>query len=862
MTQDHNTYQVCIDIGGTFTDCLVADAAGEIKMFKSPTTPGAFERGFINVLHLAAADYGLAPADFLSRVGMIVHGTTVSTNALVERKVGQAGMIVNQGHRDALMLREGPRKGAFQWKLDYPDPFVPRNLTREVAGRMDARGRELVALDEDAVVRAAADLRRAGANSVAVGLLWSVANGDHECRVREIVEREWPGVPVTLSHEVNPVPREYRRFIAAAIDASLYPVVSAYVSELTQALEREGYRGELLIANCVGGMMPAEEVIRRPIYSVMSGPTLAPIAAKALTVEQDVIVGDMGGTTFDVSALRDRQLIITPEAVINEDLLGIPKVDVRSIGAGGGSIAWVDEGGLLQVGPQSAGARPGPACYGQGGTEPTVTDANVLLGIIDPDFFLGGGIALDRGLAEAAVGRIAESLGVGLIEAAYAIYTTSNHNMVTAIEDITVREGIDPRESYFVSGGGGTACHIAEMAEVLGLKRYMIPKYAAGLSAFGGLISDLRWEASRTFHTSDQRFDFAAVERILEALRTEGEAFLTTAGIAAAERSFEYSFKGRYEYQSWDIDVTFSPEEGLSTQEDVARLAADFHQMHERIYSIKEEDDTVEMTTWTVRAIGHRPVADLWRRSRLPAQSGAVEAKSRRPVYLGPDRGLVETPVYDGHALGSGASIAGPCVIEETAFSALLLAGHDAVGRRSRQLSRHHYRLDPKSRKNGARHERCHRQANGRNRAGGFSQRPLSDRHPEEPLRGGGARDDQRGDEVEPLGRDQERPRPELRHPDLRPQAGLHRGGPADPCHRHGGHDAPDHRAVRRRDRGRYLPEQLSLHRRHAPCRHDPLHAGLLRRRAAVLGGGAVPSRRYRRARSLDLPATRGDALS
>ena len=679
MTEGHMRYQVCIDIGGTFTDCLVADETGEIRIFKSPTTPGAFEEGFINVLRHAAEGYGLVTDGFLARVDMIVHGTTVATNALIERKVGTAGVIVNEGHRDVLMLREGPRKGAFEWKLDYPDPFVPRNLTRTVAGRMDARGRELVPLDEAAVVRAVADLRRAGATSIAVALLWSVANGAHERRVREIVEREWPGVPVTLSHEVNPVPREYRRFIAAAIDASLFPVVSAYTSKLTEALEREGYGGELLIANCVGGMMPAEEVMRRPIYSVMSGPTLAPIAAKALTVDRDVIVGDMGGTTFDVSALRDRQLIITPEAMINDDLLGIPKVDVRSIGAGGGSIAWVDEGGLLRVGPQSAGAKSGPACYGQGGAEPTVTDANVLLGIIDPDFFLGGEIKLDRQLAEQAVGRIAEALGVGLVEAAYAIYTTSNHNMVTAIEDITVREGIDPRESYFVCGGGGTACHIAEMAEVLGLKRYMIPKFSAGLSAFGGLISEVRWEASRTFHTSDRRFDFAAVNPILEGLRVEGETFLDRAGIDAARRSFEYSFKGRYEYQSWDIDVTFAPNGGIASQDDVAALAAAFHRMHERIYSIKEETDTVEMTSWTVRANGHRPVADLWRKSRHAAQAGAPEPKSTRPIHLSASQGLVETPVFDGHALGPGARLAGPCLIEETTFTALLLPRHDAA---------------------------------------------------------------------------------------------------------------------------------------------------------------------------------------
>ena len=439
-------FQVCIDIGGTFTDCLVSEGAGEIRIFKAPTTPGAFHVGFMEVLKVAAEGYGRAAGDFISEIEMIVHGTTVSTNALVEGKVATVGLIVNAGHADVLVLREGPRKGAFEWRLDYPDPFVPRRLTRTVGGRIDARGRELVALDEADVGAAVDHFRRMQVQAIAVGLLWSIANGDHERRVGEIVAAQWPEVPVTLSHRLNPIPREYRRIISAATDAALYPIVSDYIAALQRGLTAAGFGGELLMANCVGGMMPPADMVAQPIYSVMSGPTLAPIAAQALTPERDVIVGDMGGTTFDVSALRDHQLIVTPEAYINDDMLGIPKVDVRSIGAGGGSIAWVDVGGLLRVGPESAGAEPGPACYAKGGTAPTVTDANVLLGILDPGFFLGGRIALDRAAAEGAVGTIAERLGIGLLEAAYAIHTTSNHNMVAAIEDITVREGINPRE--------------------------------------------------------------------------------------------------------------------------------------------------------------------------------------------------------------------------------------------------------------------------------------------------------------------------------------------------------------------------------------------------------------------------------
>ena len=669
------SFNLCIDIGGTFTDCVVADDKGELHIFKSPSTPGEFEKGFINVLGVAADYYGLSLGDFLGLVQSIVHGTTVATNALVEGKVGRVGFIANEGFPDILTLREAPRKRSFQWQLHYPEPFVPRNRTFTVAGRMDANGSEVTPLAEADVRAAVAHFQKMEVEAVGVCLLWSIVNGAHERRVREIIQEEWPGIPVTLSHELNPIPREYRRAISAVIDACLHPIVSSYVDVLQKALHDNGYQRELLMANCVGGMMPPEEMIRRPIYSVMSGPTLAPMAAQHLTDEPDVIVGDMGGTTFDVSAIRAGQMIVTPEAMIGEDMLGIPKVDVRSIGAGGGSIAWVDVGGLLRVGPQSAGARPGPACYGQGGTDPTVTDANVILGIIDPDYFLGGRIKLDRPAAEKAVGRIAEQLSIGLIDAAYAIHTTSNHNMITAIEDITIREGINPRDSYLVCGGGATACHIGEMAAVLGMDRFMIPKFSAGLSAYGGLISDIRWEESAVLHTDDRRFDLQGINAILDGLRERGWKFLDRARVAEENRRFEYAYHGRYEYQSWEIEVPFELSGGRLGDGDLARLVEGFHEMHERIYTIKDEDDTVEFTTWKVRAIGTAQGREQRRGRTSAAQAGAPTPKLHRPVYIHDQGGMTDVAVYEGDRLGAGARIEGPAVIEEETFTSLILSG-------------------------------------------------------------------------------------------------------------------------------------------------------------------------------------------
>ena len=667
-------YRVSIDIGGTFTDCVVVDESGVQRIFKTPSTPGEFERGFMNAISLAAETHDLGVDAFLANTDRIVHGTTVATNALIEGKIPRVGLICNEGFRDILTLREAPRKQPFRWRVDYPEPFVPRARTFGVKGRINAYGEEIIPLDDSEIHLVIDALRSLKVESVAVCLLWSIMNGVHERRIREILNDEWPTLPVTLSHELNPIAREYRRTISSVIDASLQPIVSTYVSRLEAVLRTSGYKNALMIANSLGGMMPPEEIQKKPIYSVMSGPTLAPMAAKRICDEPDLVVVDMGGTSFDVSAIRGGQVIVSPEAMLTEfDMLGIPKIDVRSVGAGGGSIAWVDVGGWLRVGPESVGASPGPACYGSGGVKPTVTDANVVLGLIDPNYFLGGRMKLDKTAAENAVQEVADMLGASLLDASYAIHSTVSHNMIAAIEDITIKEGIDPRESYFVAGGGATACHMAEMARALDIKRFLIPKFSAGLSAFGGLISDIAWEESATLVTDAVNFSLEKTNNLLSDLRQQGTEFLYRSGVDEKDWRFEYSFLGRYQYQSWEIEVPFFLQNDKLKINNIEHLVEQFHTMHERIYTVKNPDDLVEFTTWKVRAIGKNNIFEsgLLHNPKTDNEDSPVR-RSERQAYLPDAGGMLELPVYSGEDIYPGNLIKGPALIEEETMTIFL----------------------------------------------------------------------------------------------------------------------------------------------------------------------------------------------
>ena len=553
--------RACIDIGGTFTDlAVVNDSDGQLRVFKSSTTPEDYASGVLDCLKLAAEYYDLDLSRLLEdcstdRGGSVAFGTTIATNALITGNVAKVGLICTRGHRDILTFREGGKEDPFDWDLDYPDPYIPRYLTQPVVERLDAQGNVLQSLDEVSVRQSVKKLLDYGVEVIAVALLWSMVNPIHEERIGRIITEMAPGLPMVLSHQVNPIPGEYRRTISTAVNASLIPIVGPYIKTFDEKLRNLGYGGKLSVISCLGGILSLKDTETKPIYVVDSGPTGAPVAGLLFTEQEynrrDVVTCDMGGTSFDVSRVTDGVIAYTSEAKVGFDYLGVRKVDTKSIGAGGGSIAWVDPGGLLHVGPQSAGAQPGPACYQRGGDRPTVTDANLVLGYLNPNNILGGRMELNRDSAHGAVERqIAKPLGIPVEEAAFTIWNTVCMNMTDAIRTITSWEGIDPREYVFVSGGGAGGMHIIPMLGELEVGDLIIPKAAGVLSAVGGLASDMVCEFQLNLDTETASFNFEAVNNVLDGLRTMGEQFLASNRIPEQMRKLEFR---------WTLDTFPSP---------------------------------------------------------------------------------------------------------------------------------------------------------------------------------------------------------------------------------------------------------------------------------------------------------------
>jgi len=677
------SYRLCIDIGGTFTDLVVLDDKGRVSMFKSPTTPDNYEEACIDTLKQAAEHYSFPLSRFIeqcssSHGGYFAHGSTVSTNAIIEGKVAKTGLICTRGFRDILTAREAGKEEPYNWQMEWPKPYIPRYLTMGVTERINAEGGIETPLDEDDVRRAVRYLKSYNVNAIAVALLWSIANPVHEIKIGKIIELECPGLPYSLSYSVNPCIREYRRTSSAAIDASLKPLISNYISSLQNRLEAIGYKGELSMLTSSGGIISADELKARPVYSVGCGPALAPnagrlIAARELGVD-NVITTDMGGTSFDVTCITGGEVVVSREALVGGHMLGINKVDNKSIGAGGGSIAWVDRGGLLHVGPQSAGAVPGPACYGKGGNEPTVTDANVALGYLDPGYFLGGRMKLDADLAGKAIQqKVAGPLKLSIQEAAYAIWGAVNASMVNVIQDITVWRGIDPREYLVVSGGGAAGLHIGAIAGELGLKKILIPKVAGTLSAYGGAFADIISEFSASKFTDSTGFDFEGINHVLEELEGRAEDFLGRMEVPKGQRKLNFYVEAHYPYQVWELSV---PLRGRRIKSDVQlkQLVNDFHNMHEKVFTVKAPEQFIEFVYWRVKAIGEMKAPEAL---KLPKGSESVAGalKGKRKAYFRDLGGIADTPVYDGSRLGSGNRITAPAIIEEPTTTVLVMPG-------------------------------------------------------------------------------------------------------------------------------------------------------------------------------------------
>jgi len=661
-------FLVAVDTGGTFTDIVVHDEKGRLNLFKAPTTPANLVGGIFDAISRAAEGYHLPLSEFLEATDRLIHGTTVATNAVLTGTIAKTGLICTKGFRDILLTRTGGKPPGTMFKhMNYPEPYIPRYRTLGVKERINVDGEIETPLDEDDVRAAIRQFKKWKVEAIAVCLLWSIVNSVHEKRVAEIIREEWPQGYYSLSHEVNPVLREYYRTSTTAIDASLKPALSRYLGRLEEQLKENGYTKRFLIVNSNAGVMTSSEMAYSPIYSVKSGPCTGPAAAWALVeaegLPNNVIVADMGGTSFDVSVITAGEILSTLVSSIRTYHYSNPSVDVATIGAGGGSIGWLDPGGLIHVGPQSAGALPGPACYMQGGKEPTVTDADVVLGYLNADYFLGGTMRLDPKLSEKVIRKkLAEPMGMEIAEAANLMYTVVNQNMVSSIEEVTIRRGIDCREYTMVASGGAGAVHCAAIARELGMNKIIISKLAAGLCAFGALSSNLKIERAQSYITLTDDFDYEGVNNVLDALEKDADAFLMEAGVSPEARKVEFILAARYPYQAWEIDVIL-PWRRI-TPEVIPQLIDLFHETHEATYGYHEEGSAVECVNWLVRAIGLMPKISL---PDIPFATQDISSamKGKRKVYFGKKKSFIETPIYDGSILRYGHKVPGPAIIEE-----------------------------------------------------------------------------------------------------------------------------------------------------------------------------------------------------
>ncbi len=671
-------YRISVDTGGTFTDIVVATSDGALHIGKALTSETRAFTGIEAGLAQVASELGVGAREILAEAEVLTYGTTRATNAIVEQKTARTAFFTTAGFPEILLLREGGKPDPFR-HIPFPKPYIPRHLTWEIDERVDSEGDVYRPLDEESVVRALDAAGDVGCEAVAVCLLWSILNPMHELRIGEIIRERLPSTPFTLSHELNPVVREYRRASSTAIDASLKPLMQSYVTKLEEDLREAGFSGHLLIATSYGGSWRPADIVAKPAYSVGSGPSMAPVAAVTYAetdLETDnVIVCDTGGTTFDVGLISGGSINYTAETWLGGrwvgHITGLRSVDVKSIGAGGGSIAWLDPGGLLRVGPHSAGADPGPAWYGQGGTAPTVTDAAVVLGYLEPTQFLGGRLALDVNAARSAIQTIATPLGMSVEEAASSALVVSVENIVAAIREITIAQGIDPREVAIVAGGGASGLTIGQIARELGCREVLVPRTAGALSACGAMYSDVVTEFSTAHYAETREFPVATVNDVLDDLGRRADGFLADLDdIDPPEVRKEFSVDARYRSQVWELPIDL-PVERFDEQSGASDLEQAFHEQHERVFAVREEGQYLECLIWKCRAI-----ARLASPAMAPIEDGAgtaIVSDHGEAFFRGMD--FVDTPRYDGGTLPQGTEIHGPAILREPTTTVVVYPG-------------------------------------------------------------------------------------------------------------------------------------------------------------------------------------------
>jgi N-methylhydantoinase A len=665
-------YRISVDTGGTFTDVVVADEAGVLTIGKALTTPERAFAGLGAAISDAAGQLGLALEGLLAKTTLFIYGTTRATNAIVTRQGAKTAFLTTAGFPDTLVLKEGGKRNPHDFRTDFPEPYIPRRRTFEIDERMSSEGTASRPLDEAQARRTLVQLARDEYQAVAVCFLWSIANPAHELRIGELIAEILPSIPFTLSHQLVPIIREYRRASATAIDASLKPLMQQHLCGLEEDLRQAGYTGDILVSTSIGGCNHIAELVQRPIQTAKSGPAMAPVAARSFSQLEDcggdIIVCDTGGTTFDVGLVRDGNLVYSRETWLGGDwtghLLGISSVDIRSVGAGGGSIAWIDDGGLLRVGPQSAGSVPGPACYGRSGGSATVSDAACVLGYFDPDYFLGGRMKLDMAAARRVVGALAARIGKSVEATAYGILSLASDVMIKAIGDITIAEGINPRDSVIVAGGGAAGLNIMLIARELGCRNVLLPKQASALSACGMQFADIVTEETASLFTTSARFDTPQVMNLLAGLDANLARFRASLSGPQGQSAHrvEYFVQAPYASQVWEIETSL-PHRDLASDGGVSALFEAFHQTHERLFALRDEGSTIEFISWKARLIVQAGVK-LASLAGTAEQCAPPQSAQARRCFFGGDA-PVDARIYKAEHVAPGSILAGPCIIEE-----------------------------------------------------------------------------------------------------------------------------------------------------------------------------------------------------
>ena len=652
--------RVGVDVGGTFTDFLVTDEAGNANIYKTSTTPSDPSVGFFKGMEKAAGAMGLGVEQFLGNVRTVVHGTTITTNATLTGDGARVGFLTTKGFRDVLNLRRGLKERQFE-KYAPPVPLVPRHRIQVVEERIDCDGNVLIPLNEDDVYQAARAFKEDEVESVAVSLLWSFRNPSHELRIREILEGELPGVYVSLSTEVLPQIRVYERNSTTALNAYVGPVLSRYLVQLQRHLSEQNFSGDLLIMQSNGGVMSPEVAQQFASNTLLSGPAGAPMAGVFYGEThgfKNVITVDMGGTSFDVALVKDAQPSLTSEGSIGGYRIASPILDIHTIGAGGGSIAWVNSGGLLCVGPKSAGAQPGPALYGRGGEEPTVTDAQYVLGYLDPQLFEKGELDFDTDASRLAIeSKIAKPLNLDAVKAADGIFQVVNNNMAAALEAVSVQRGLDPREFVLIVAGGAGPIHAAAIARELEIPLLLIPRESSVFCAAGMLISDLKHDYVRTYATDLNQADAGQINQLFQEMETRARETLRAEGVdqAIIKRSADLRYIGQFN----EVEVAINHDGALSA-DDLGALSAEFHRQHDALYGYSMEEAELELINLRMTALG-KTSKPKQEEHAMGGANASHALQGQRKAYF--DGEFLDVSVYDALKMTAGNAVQGPAIV-------------------------------------------------------------------------------------------------------------------------------------------------------------------------------------------------------